>query len=120
MSSTPYNRPAALTLFNDFSVGSVQICTAHRIGMHLYRGDSSASWLCNICKVGTFGFLGIRLGQTRAGNSRRYVCKRERGHPTARKVVVALNVPSLYGMAETGLYLHHGQAKTLDEPFGYK
>lgn len=117
MSSTPYNRPAALTLFNDFGAGSVQISAQPTASdAFVTVAIPPLQLACNIRKVGTFGVPGDTAGtdslEIRAGTFANGAGTSNRAQGRG-----GYNVPSLYGMALGAPYLHHGQAKTLDELF---
>ncbi len=117
VTATAYNRPAALTNFNDFGAGSVQIAAQPLLSDNFVTVPiPPLQTACNIRKVGTFGIPGNTAGtdmmEIRAGTFANGAGTSNRAQGRG-----GYNVPSLYGMALGAPYLHHGQAKSLDELF---
>lgn len=117
VTGTPYNRPAALTNFNDFGPGSVQIAAQPMASdAFVTVAIPPLQTACNIRKVGTFGLPGDTAG-TDAMEIRAGTFANGAGTSNRAQGRGGYNVPSLYGMALGAPYLHHGQAKSLDELF---
>lgn len=117
VTGTGYNRPAVLTNFNDFGAGSVQIAAQPLISDNFVTvAVPPLQTACNIRKVSTFGIPGDVAGtdalEVRAGTFANGAGTSNRAQGRG-----GYNVPSLYGMALGAPYLHHGQAKSLDELF---